>query len=283
VPRETARTRLRRGLSLLRDRFDRESGGDRQTWTAAVLPLTRRAARRMSSIAVPVSASILVAVTLAVLGMSTFARPRSSLPSPDATVASRSARPRHAAPTDTAPQPSTQVEAPDAVDLAGVVAALARHGASSPPVAGSMTRTSSSGTDAADALTAALAIAHDPAEADEARLTIAIEVLRGYAAAGVCEGQCRVEIGRCLFRLGRLADAQEALEAGLAVGGFKSFTRSWAWLRLGCIADLDGRRTDAEAFYRAVLALPDAPNLRHQKERANMFIDRPYAGYAADR
>jgi tetratricopeptide (TPR) repeat protein len=149
--------------------------------------------------------------------------------------------------------------------------------------AGSTTRPSSSGTAAADALTAALAIAHDPAEADEAKLTNTIEVLRGFAAAGVCEGQCRVEIGRCLFRLGRHAEAQEALEAGLAVEGFGPFTSSWAWLRLGCIADLDGRRTDAEAFYRDVLGLPDAPNLRYQKSRAALFLDRPYAGYALDR
>lgn len=41
VPLETARTRLRRGLALLRERFDREHGGDRRAWGVLLLPLLR--------------------------------------------------------------------------------------------------------------------------------------------------------------------------------------------------------------------------------------------------
>lgn len=39
VPVETARTRVRRGLGQLRERFDRDEGGDRRAWMAAFLPL----------------------------------------------------------------------------------------------------------------------------------------------------------------------------------------------------------------------------------------------------
>lgn len=41
VPVETARTRCKRGLELLRAELDRRHGGDRRAWMAALLPLTR--------------------------------------------------------------------------------------------------------------------------------------------------------------------------------------------------------------------------------------------------
>jgi RNA polymerase sigma factor (sigma-70 family) len=41
VPLETVRTRLRRALALLRTRFDEESGGGRNEWCLALLPLVR--------------------------------------------------------------------------------------------------------------------------------------------------------------------------------------------------------------------------------------------------
>ncbi len=39
VPVETVRTRLKRGLALLRENLDRRNGGDRSAWTSALLPL----------------------------------------------------------------------------------------------------------------------------------------------------------------------------------------------------------------------------------------------------
>ena len=39
VPVETARSRAQRGVALLRERFDREHGGDRKAWLAALAPL----------------------------------------------------------------------------------------------------------------------------------------------------------------------------------------------------------------------------------------------------
>src|SRR5262245_15357412 len=39
VPVETVRSRVRRGVELLRERFDRDHGGDRKAWATALLPL----------------------------------------------------------------------------------------------------------------------------------------------------------------------------------------------------------------------------------------------------
>jgi RNA polymerase sigma-70 factor (ECF subfamily) len=43
VPVETVRTRLRRGLVLVREKFDRENEGDRRAWCLLLLPLARGA------------------------------------------------------------------------------------------------------------------------------------------------------------------------------------------------------------------------------------------------
>jgi RNA polymerase sigma factor (sigma-70 family) len=40
APLETVRTRVRRGLAILRERLDAEQGGDRGAWVTALLPLT---------------------------------------------------------------------------------------------------------------------------------------------------------------------------------------------------------------------------------------------------
>ena len=42
IPVETVRTRVRRGVALLRERFDGESGGNRKEWSLLLLPLLRR-------------------------------------------------------------------------------------------------------------------------------------------------------------------------------------------------------------------------------------------------
>jgi len=45
LPRETVRTRLRRGLARLRERMDRAHGGERSAWALALAPLVRAAER----------------------------------------------------------------------------------------------------------------------------------------------------------------------------------------------------------------------------------------------
>ena len=42
APLETIRTRLKRGLAMLRDRLDGDHGGDRRAWTLLLLPIIRR-------------------------------------------------------------------------------------------------------------------------------------------------------------------------------------------------------------------------------------------------
>lgn len=51
VPAGTVRTRVHRGLALLRERFDRDHGGDRRAWALALLPLAtgRNAAVRTTT------------------------------------------------------------------------------------------------------------------------------------------------------------------------------------------------------------------------------------------
>ena len=137
--------------------------------------------------------------------------------------------------------------------------------------------------DPAKAYEEALVVVNDPGEADPGKLEEAMGKLRAVLAAGQNQGACHVGIGRCLFRLGKLDEAREELEAGLRIGGFGPFFRSWAQLRLGCIADLGKKREEAVSRYEAVLALPDAGNLKFQKGRARAFLERPYRGYAVDK
>ena len=99
VPLETARTRLKRGLDRLRERFDRESGGRRATWMLVLLPLAERAApepklpvRGVSGIGTTLGALImtmqtksgLAVVALALLALGAFVGMR---PEPDDTPA----------------------------------------------------------------------------------------------------------------------------------------------------------------------------------------------------
>lgn len=282
VPRETARTRLRRGLTLLRDRFDAESGGRRDAWIAAVLPLTRH--RVPESVALSSAASttgvLVVAAALLGSGALLFARSESPTEAVAPTSATRERTPKTAEAGPAAPRPWALADDPAEVAEARDGSADLRRAVDHPAA---FAARSTSTAVVSDAFDEAFAVVNDPGEADTAKLLRAIGLLRGLVAARVREGQCRVGIGRCLFRLGRREESRAEFETALALGGFGPFTRSWAWLRLGCIADLDGRRAEAEGHYRDVLGLPDAPNLDPQKSRASLFLERPYAGYAVDR
>jgi tetratricopeptide (TPR) repeat protein len=143
-------------------------------------------------------------------------------------------------------------------------------------------RKSAGSADPAKEFDEGIAVANDPGEADPGKLEEAIGKLRRVLAAGQQQGACHVGIGRCLFRQGKLDEAKEELETGLGIGGFGPFNRSWAHLRLGCIADLGRKRDEAVSHYKAVIALPDASNLKFQKGKAQTFLDRPYRGYRAD-
>lgn len=134
------------------------------------------------------------------------------------------------------------------------------------------------------ALERGMKVANSPGEAEAKVLRPALDELRrARAAAELDDGEqaaAQAGIGRCLFRLGQLDEAGPALQAALELGAGGPFHRGWVQLRLGNLADLQGRRDDALAHYRAVLANPGAS--KSTLARAKAGIERAYRGFAAD-
>jgi len=64
APLETVRTRLRRGLALLRERLDRDHRGDRRRWSLLLLPLARRPEPAAAGPALAAGAAGAILVTL---------------------------------------------------------------------------------------------------------------------------------------------------------------------------------------------------------------------------
>lgn len=121
-------------------------------------------------------------------------------------------------------------------------------------------------------------VASNPGLADKKVLEKAIADLRRLLSAGQKEDLCRVGIGRCLFRLGKLDDAKKQLSEAVRLG-LSPFHRQWARLRLGCIADLRKNRKQAMEHYRAAVAIrPGA----FSAKKAQRFLERPYRGQAKD-
>ena len=88
VPVSTVKTRLARGLALMRERLDERHGGDRRAWVVALLPLARAERGTLATLAGPaaVAALILVpAVVLIYLGL----RPGAPDAAPGASPATR--------------------------------------------------------------------------------------------------------------------------------------------------------------------------------------------------
>jgi len=81
VPLSTVKTRLARGLALLRDRLDQEHGGDGRAWLSALTPLLFPAepARRLSPLVLGLGTA-LVSVGLAVVAWRSFADPPAPAP-----------------------------------------------------------------------------------------------------------------------------------------------------------------------------------------------------------
>lgn len=89
VPIKTVRTRLARGLEMLRARFDREHGGDRKAWVALLLPLadpTPLAAIFLPTLAMDVKLKIAAALALVVCGTGVWMATRDGDVSPRAQV-----------------------------------------------------------------------------------------------------------------------------------------------------------------------------------------------------
>jgi tetratricopeptide (TPR) repeat protein len=123
-------------------------------------------------------------------------------------------------------------------------------------------------------------VVNNPGLADPAILKRTIATLRKLVAAGAGsnEGLCYTGIGRCLFRLGKLDEAREALQKALRLG-VSPFHRQWTHLRLGCIADLERKRSEAEEHYRKTIAIKPGAFTAGKAQR---FLKRPYRGYDRD-
>ncbi len=98
VPVETARTRIKRGLALLREDLDRRSDGDRSAWVSALLPLAaprleggslaKGAATSSASSLAPLMLSLgILSVLLAALGWTLWPRTRDASPTAAAPLA----------------------------------------------------------------------------------------------------------------------------------------------------------------------------------------------------
>ncbi len=150
------------------------------------------------------------------------------------------------------------------------------RGAPSPPPPGEA--------EAKAALDAGMKVANSHAEADPKILGKAIEDLRAARASPhLADGEkaaARTGIGRCLFRLGKLEEAEKELEEALEAGGGGPFHRGWIELHLGNIDDLRGKRKDALAHYRAVVDNAGASKTAVAKAKA--FLEKPYRGFAQD-
>jgi RNA polymerase sigma factor (sigma-70 family) len=134
VPPETARTRLKRAISMLRERFDSESRGDRAAWCSALLPLIGRPdaavpaaagagaatqavnALTLGGVLMAKKALALVAVAVLLLGAGWLAL-RTGSPAPAPPPAVQVARSGTPAPAP--PVPSPPPSRPPAEDAAG--------------------------------------------------------------------------------------------------------------------------------------------------------------------
>ncbi len=127
----------------------------------------------------------------------------------------------------------------------------------------------------------AFGVVNSPGASDRATCEKTIAQLRALlrSGAGKHEGLCHTGIGRCLFRLDRLDEAQVAFASALRLGAGGPFHVAWIHLRLGCIADVQGDRDAALEHYRK------ASGRRASKSTAAMasrFLERRYRGYKKD-
>ena len=83
---ETARTRIKRALALLRGRLDREHGGDGRTWALALLPLTRMTRGTIATSATGGTAVAISMKTVRKAGLPALLHSRSSSASTPASI-----------------------------------------------------------------------------------------------------------------------------------------------------------------------------------------------------
>lgn len=122
-------------------------------------------------------------------------------------------------------------------------------------------------------------VANSPNEADRKKLEKTIADIRKVIAAGQDDSVFHTALGRCYFRLGNFKEAEKEFETALKGGAGGPFHRCWIYLRLGNMADLAKKRSDAESFYKRALAENGS---EFTKKKAKNFLERPYKGHDRD-
>lgn len=138
----------------------------------------------------------------------------------------------------------------------------------------------------------AFGVSNSPADGDEDRLLQAIQDFKKIIKAVEAEkesnkqpsaklSQCHAAMGRCLFRMGKLDEAKEKLEFAINMRDSGPFWRQWIYLRLGNIADMKKKRSEALKYYEMVV---DIKRNGSQKaaQLASDFLKRPYKSYKRD-
>lgn len=126
-------------------------------------------------------------------------------------------------------------------------------------------------------------VANNPKMADSDTLLKTAEDIRKIIAAEKdVSSAYHTALGRCLFRLGQFNEAKEEFEIALKGGAGGPFHQCWIYLRLGCIADLEKDRSEAQKCYKKILTYPDAKNHDYQKKLASRFLETPYRGHKVD-
>ncbi|MBZ5496736.1 MAG: tetratricopeptide repeat protein [Acidobacteriia bacterium] len=85
----------------------------------------------------------------------------------------------------------------------------------------------------------------------------------------------RYTLGNKLFKMGRLAAAEDQLRKSIANSNTPEREQALSQLRLGQVLDLQGKRAEAVQRYQAVLKMKDVDN---SQDMARKFLQRPYRG-----
>ncbi|MHC4945231.1 MAG: M1 family aminopeptidase [Planctomycetota bacterium] len=123
-------------------------------------------------------------------------------------------------------------------------------------------------------------VANNPGLRDEDKLTGTLrDIERVLKTKPEHESVFHTAKGRCLFRLGRFDEALEEFEIALKGGAGGPFHRQWIYLRMGCIADLQKKRSDAKKYYKKAMGTSGSDFAYKKAER---FLEKPYRGHERD-
>ncbi len=93
--------------------------------------------------------------------------------------------------------------------------------------------------------------------------------------------ECHAAIGRCLFRMGKSNEAKEKLEFAINMRDSGPFWCQWIYLRLGNIADMNRKRSEAMKYYQMAVDIKRNGSGKAAQMAAD-FLKRPYKSYKRD-